>query len=80
MPKSQTMLYHAIKTYMVIGPVSESMGGLRAWVHDVPWFSADVTDITLRSMIETAVAKWEHVGAKVMWGLYLSIIEQSKEE
>lgn len=70
----------SIKTYKLFNPAAESMGELRAWVHDQPPFRVDVTDIPIRVLIEASIEEWDHRGSKAMRGLYFSATEEEIEE
>lgn len=75
-----TMMYHAVKTFLATHPGAESMAQLIAWVHDVPRFQADVTDVTLRNMINATIQEWEFRGPYVMWGLYFTAMGEDIDD
>lgn len=73
-------MYHAVKTFLATHPGAESMAQLIAWVHDVPRFQADVTDVTLRNMINASIQEWEFRGPYVMWGLYFTAMGEDIDD
>lgn len=56
------------------------MAQMIGWVHDAPRFQADMADLTLRNVINTAIHEWESRGPYVMWGLYFTAMGEDIDD